>query len=306
MNWFKRLGQGLKKTSENLSQNIAEVFTQKKLDDEMLNTFEEALIMSDMGVETASLLTSKLKKQRFGKEVTEKDVKEFLAEEICKLIGPHVKGLNTKNHTSPCVVLFVGVNGSGKTTSLAKYAKTLKDSGQKVAIVAGDTFRAAAVDQLKVWAERVGCTFYSRPHGADAAALAYESYIQAKKEKCDVILIDTAGRLHNKAGLMDELAKIQRVLKKHDSELPHEVVIVLDGTTGQNALVQVETFAKTVSLTGIILTKLDGTAKGGILVQIAQKLDFPFYAVGIGESIDDLKPFSAEAYARSLVGLNVN
>ncbi len=303
MSWFKKLNNAFKKSSTKLTENITQIFTHKKLDDATLEEFEDLLIASDMGVETAHIISNKLRKSRFGKDVTEEEIKAFLTEEIEAILTPRAHSFSFSQHAKLAVILMAGVNGSGKTTSIAKLCQTWKNDGKNILIAAGDTFRAAAIEQLEVWANRLNVPLYKKQPGADAAGLVYEAYQQAVKTNVDILVIDTAGRLQNNTALMAELEKIQRVLKKIDASLPHEVILVLDGTTGQNAVQQVELFGKTLPLTGLIMTKLDGTAKGGILVQIAQKFDLPFYAIGVGEKLDDLNEFNAKEFAHSLVGL---
>jgi fused signal recognition particle receptor len=300
MSWFKKLNKAFKKSSTKLTESITQVFTHKKLDEKTLETFEETLITSDMGIKTAQILSEKLRKSRFGKEVTQEEIKSFLAREIETLLTPRTKVLDLTSYPKPAVILMVGVNGSGKTTSIAKLCAKWQQQGKHILIAAADTFRAAATEQLETWANRLKLPLYKKTHGADAASLAYEAYQKALKENFDILVIDTAGRLQNNNALMAELEKINRVLKKVNPETPHEIILVLDGTTGQNAVQQVEHFSTILPLTGLIMTKLDGTAKGGILVQIAQKFEIPIYAIGIGETFDDLNTFNAKEFAMSL------
>ena len=301
--WLSRLRSGLAKSSKRVAEGITNLFTKKKLDQKTLDELEEVLIEADLGVGVAARLVGKLGKERFGKEVTDEEVRAAFADDISEILQPVAKTLAIDPAHKPHVVLVVGVNGSGKTTTIAKMAHLLKGEGRKVMLAAGDTFRAAAVEQLKVWGERAGVPVISKDTGADAAGLAYEALERARAEKCDVLLIDTAGRLHNKTNLMEEMAKIVRVLKKVDATAPHSCLLVLDATTGQNAHSQVETFRSLSPVDALVLTKLDGSAKGGVLVALAEKFKLPVVAVGVGEGIDDLKPFEARAFARGLMGL---
>ena len=298
--WLSRLRSGLAKSSKRVAEGITNLFTKKKLDQKTLDELEEVLIEADLGVGVAARLVGKLGKERFGKEVTDEEVRAAFADDISEILRPVAKTLAIDPAHKPHVVLVVGVNGSGKTTTIAKMAHLLKGEGRKVMLAAGDTFRAAAVEQLKVWGERAGVPVISKDTGADAAGLAYEALERARAEKCDVLLIDTAGRLHNKTNLMEEMAKIVRVLKKVDATAPHSCLLVLDATTGQNAHAQVETFRSMAPIDALVVTKLDGSAKGGVLVALAEKFKLPVVAVGVGEGIDDLKPFEARAFARGL------
>jgi fused signal recognition particle receptor len=302
--WLQRLSKGLSKSSKDLSEQVTAVLTKKKLDQETLDELETMLIEADLGTAAAGRITARFGAERIGKEATETEVKESLAEAILGEIA-HREGrfdpLALKDR--PAVVMFIGVNGSGKTTTLGKIAADLKAKGAKVMIAAGDTFRAAAIEQLTVWADRAGASIVTKPAGSDAAALAYEAVTRARAENVDVLLIDTAGRLQNKQGLMDELAKIVRVLKKIDPSYPHETLLVLDATVGRNALSQIEAFDRIARVTGVVMTKLDGTARGGVLVPVAAASAAPIKLIGVGEGIDDLQPFNARAFARSLVGL---
>ncbi|OSQ44277.1 signal recognition particle-docking protein FtsY [Thalassospira alkalitolerans] len=302
-NWFARLKDGLKRSSSKLTTGIADIFTKRRLDDEALEEFEDLLITSDLGVATAAKLSAELAKTRFDKEVDSAEIQEFIADEVAKILEPVAKPLVIDPGKKPHVVLVVGVNGSGKTTTIGKLAKTYRDQGLKVMMAAGDTFRAAAVEQLKVWGERTGCPVIARDAGADAAGLAFDAIDQAQREGYDLLLIDTAGRLQNKAHLMDELKKIVRVIHKRDETAPHDTLLVLDATTGQNAHSQVEVFSQATDITGLIVTKLDGTAKGGVVVALAEKFAKPVHAIGVGESAEDLRPFEAKSFARSLAGL---
>lgn len=304
--WLSRLTSGLTKSSSKFTQGIGDILTKKKLDQEMLDGLEDALITADLGPKTASKIVWDISKDRFGKDVTEDEVKEALAQSISDVLEPVAKPLDIKKpeEGGPFVILVCGVNGAGKTTTIGKIAHQLAFvEKKKVMLAAGDTFRAAAVEQLKVWAERVHCGFLSKDIGADAAAVAYEAYETAKKDGADVLMIDTAGRLQNKSNLMDELTKVVRVLQKQNDNLPHAVLLVLDATTGQNAFSQVDVFKKMVDVSGLIVTKLDGTAKGGVLVGLADEFGLPVHSIGVGEGIEDLAPFQAKDYARALLGL---
>ncbi|KEO53425.1 MULTISPECIES: signal recognition particle-docking protein FtsY [Thalassospira] len=301
--WFARLKDGLKRSSSKLTTGIADIFTKRRLDDDALEEFEDLLITSDLGVTTAAKLGAELSRTRFDKEVDPAEIQEFIATEVAKILEPVAKPLVIDTTKKPHVILVVGVNGSGKTTTIGKLAKTYRDQGLKVMMAAGDTFRAAAVEQLKVWGERTGCPVIARDTGADAAGLAFDAIDQAKREGYDLLLIDTAGRLQNKAHLMDELKKIVRVIHKRDETAPHDTLLVLDATTGQNAHSQVEVFSEATNVTGLIVTKLDGTAKGGVVVALAEKFAKPVHAIGVGESAEDLRPFEAKSFARSLAGL---
>ncbi|MBR0557692.1 signal recognition particle-docking protein FtsY [Ciceribacter sp. L1K23] len=303
LTWFQRLRAGLFRTSSQLTGQIAALFTKRKLDEETLQDLEDLLIQSDLGVETAMRITDTLSSERYGKEVTGEDVSRIMANEITKVLKPVARPLELDLSHKPHVILVVGVNGTGKTTTIGKLAAKLSGSGLKVMLAAGDTFRAAAIEQLKIWADRTGSTFIGTKLGADAAGLAYEAFEKARLEKSDVLIIDTAGRLQNKTELMAELEKIVRVLGKLDPDAPHTVLQTLDATTGQNALQQVEIFRNVAGVSGLIMTKLDGTARGGILVGIAAKHKLPVYFIGVGEGIDDLEPFEAEDFARAIAGL---
>jgi fused signal recognition particle receptor len=303
LSWFQRLKAGLFRTSSQLTSQITALFTKRKLDDETLEELEDLLIQADLGVETALRVTDTLASERYGKDVTGEDVTKIMATEIVKVLKPVAKPLALDLSHKPHVILVVGVNGTGKTTTIGKLAAKLSGSGLKVMLAAGDTFRAAAIEQLKIWADRTGSTFIGTKLGADAAGLAYEAFERAKAEKSDVLIIDTAGRLQNKAELMAELEKIVRVLGKLDPDAPHTVLQTLDATTGQNALQQVEIFRNVAGVNGLIMTKLDGTARGGILVAIAAKHKLPVYFIGVGEGIDDLEPFEAEDFASAIAGI---
>ncbi len=303
--WLGRLSFGLSRTSERISGGIADIFQGRLLDDETLEELEELLIMADLGTENAARLTTDLAKARFGANVTELEVREFLAKGIAEMLAPYAKPMPIDRYRRPFVILVVGVNGSGKTTTIGKYAMALVEGEDlRVTLAAADTFRAAAIEQLTIWGERVGAEVIAGEQGSDAAALAYEALEKASEAREDLLFIDTAGRLQNKKNLMDELAKIVRVMKKIDESTPHEVLLVLDATVGQNAISQVEIFREVVNVTGLIVTKLDGTAKGGVLVGLAQKFELPIYAIGVGEKAEDLRPFEARDFARSLLGLD--
>ena len=301
--WLSRLREGLSKSTKKVAESITGLFTKKKLDQQTLDDLEDALIQADLGVAVAARLVGKLSKERFGKEVTDEEVRAAFADDIAEILQPVAVPLTIDAARKPHVILMIGVNGSGKTTTIAKLAGLYKGEGRSVILAAGDTFRAAAVEQLKVWGDRAGVPVVSKPTGADAAGLAYEALERARNEKADVLLIDTAGRLHNKTNLMEELAKIVRVIRKLDPEAPHSCLLVLDATTGQNAHAQVETFKSMSPVDALVVTKLDGSAKGGVLVALAEKFKLPVVAIGVGEGIDDLQPFEARAFARGLMGL---
>jgi fused signal recognition particle receptor len=301
--WLARLRHGLQRSSSRISEGIAGIFARRRLDDAALGELEELLIAADMGVAIASEVTAKLRRTRFNQEVAPDEIRASVAEEIEKLLLPVARPLTLDPALKPHVVLVIGVNGSGKTTTIAKLAKQYRDAGKQVVMAAGDTFRAAAVEQLKIWGERTGSKVVAGAAGADAAGLAFEAYEVARRDGADVLLVDTAGRLHNKTNLMSELQKIVRVLKKIDAAAPHTVLLVLDATTGQNAHAQAETFREMVGVTGLVVTKLDGTARGGVVVSLAERYGIPVHAIGVGEGADDLRPFAAAAFARSLVGL---
>jgi fused signal recognition particle receptor len=302
--WFARLKAGMARSSERLNAGINTIFNRRRLDDAALLELEELLIASDMGIGIAAEVTEELRRSRFNQEVSPEEVRGALAEQVIRLVEPVMKPLRLDLGHKPFVILVVGVNGSGKTTTIAKLAKQYRDAGHDVMLAAGDTFRAAGVEQLQIWGERTGCRVITRPPGSDAAGLAFEAFEKARAEGGDILLIDTAGRLHNKTNLMSELQKIVRVLKKVDPQAPHSVLLVLDATTGQNAHAQAEIFREMVGVTGIVMTKLDGTARGGVLVSLAEKYGIPIHAIGVGETADDLRPFEARPYARSLVGLD--
>jgi fused signal recognition particle receptor len=304
MNWFSRLKAGLAKSSAKLGDGITGIFKGgRKLDAASIGDLEELLIQSDLGPATAAKLAGALTKRRFEREVDGDAIREALAEEIAAILAPVAKPLALDTSRKPHVVLVVGVNGSGKTTTIGKMAQQLHGEGKRVTLAAGDTFRAAAIDQLKIWGERTGCPVVAKQAGADAAGLAFEALEQSRARGDDALLVDTAGRLQNKTELMAELTKIVRVLKKVDPTAPHTVLLVLDANIGQNAHQQVEVFRAVAQVTGLAVTKLDGTAKGGVVVALAERFGLPVHAIGVGEGADDLRPFDAKDFARSLVGL---
>ena len=301
----ERLGllEGLRKSSSRLAEGFTAVFTKDKLDAPALQELEDALIASDMGASAAQRIAQALSDKRFSRD-NPNEAREALAEAVAQVLKPREAHLDLHNGPKPRIVLVIGVNGSGKTTTIGKLANNLSKAGAKVVIGAADTFRAAAIEQLQVWAERSGAAFVASTQGADAAGVAYETVAKARSENADVALIDTAGRLQNKSELMAELAKIVRVMRKIDTDAPHETLLVLDATVGQNALSQVESFRSVADITGLVMTKLDGTAKGGVLVALAQRHAIPIHFIGVGEKAEDLQPFNAEAFSRALVGLD--
>lgn len=298
--WFSRLKSGLTKTSSKLSEGISGLFTKRKLDAGTLDDLEDLLIQADLGVETSMRITKALSQGRYQKGISADDVRNVLATEVARVLEPVARPLVNSGEHKPHVLLMVGVNGTGKTTTIGKLAQRYAREGKRVMMAAGDTFRAAAIDQLKVWGDRTGATVVAREVGADSSGLAYDALNEAMSGGYDVLLIDTAGRLQNKQALMDELEKVLRVLRKLDPSAPHDVLLVLDATTGQNALNQVEVFRQRAGVTGLIMTKLDGTARGGIIVAIAEKFGLPVHAIGVGEGVDDLQPFAADAFARAI------
>jgi fused signal recognition particle receptor len=301
--WFQRMREGLARSSRELTGNIAGVFTKRKLDEDTLQDLEDVLIRADLGVETALRVTDSLASSRYGRDVSESEVRAVMAAEVEKVLTPVAKPLELDLSHKPHVILVVGVNGTGKTTTIGKLAAKLTDGGLKVMLAAGDTFRAAAIEQLKIWGERTKSPVIATKLGADAAGLAYDAFERAREAGSDVLIIDTAGRLQNKTELMAELEKIVRVLGKLDPEAPHTVLQTVDATTGQNALNQVEIFRNVAGVNGLVMTKLDGTARGGILVAIAAKHRLPVYFIGVGEQVDDLEPFSASEFARAIAGV---
>lgn len=301
--WFGRLKQGLSRSAEKLTGGITGLFTKAKLDEETLEDLEEWLIASDLGVATSAEVCDRLRRERYEKDISAEEVRQVLAETVVEVLEPVAKPLEINRSLKPQVVLVVGVNGSGKTTTIAKLASLYQEQGLKVMLAAGDTFRAAAVEQLQVWGDRINAPVITTKVGGDSAGLAYGALEKAKAEGYDLLLIDTAGRLQNKSHLMDELAKIRRVIGKLDADAPHDTLLVLDATTGQNALNQIEVFRDVAGVTGLVMTKLDGTARGGVLVAAAEKFKLPIHAIGVGEKIGDLRPFDPNNFARALVGL---
>ncbi|MEM8575477.1 MAG: signal recognition particle-docking protein FtsY [Pseudomonadota bacterium] len=300
--WFARLKAGVSRTSNALSENLTGVLTKRKLDDETLDELEEVLLKADLGFAMADRIRERLSSGRHDKNISAEDVRRVLAEEVANVLEPVAKPLELKASAKPHVILVVGVNGTGKTTTIGKLAYQFVRGGKTVMLAAGDTFRAAAIDQLKIWGGRVNADVVARDVGADPAGVAFEALEQAEAKGADVLMIDTAGRLQNKGDLMAELAKIVRVLKKFDADAPHTVLLVLDATTGQNALNQVQTFREIAGVTNLVVTKLDGSARGGIVVAIAEKFGLPINAIGVGEGIEDFEPFDAHDYARAIAG----
>ncbi|MES2497674.1 MAG: signal recognition particle-docking protein FtsY [Pseudomonadota bacterium] len=301
--WHDKLFGGFRKTSERLGENLTGLFGKAALDDATLDEIEEALIASDLGPATSKRIRDRLAGEMFEKGLDEMRLREIVAQEIEKVLAPVAKPLEIEAFPRPQVILVIGVNGSGKTTTIAKLAHMLQEQDYAVMLVAGDTFRAAAIGQLKVWADRIGVPLISGQEGADAAGLVFEGVKQGTEKGIDVLIVDTAGRLQNKAGLMDELSKIRRVLGRLNPAAPHDVLLVLDATTGQNALNQIDIFKETAGVTGLIMTKLDGTARGGVLVAAAERTGMPVHAIGVGEGIDDLKPFDPAEVARAIAGI---
>ncbi len=303
LGFFSRLKEGLARSTQKLTGGLSGVLTRRKLDETALEELEEALIGADLGPAVANRVIESFRRSRFGTEVTDEEVRGALAGEIAEILRPVAVPLGIDRGLRPHVLLLVGVNGTGKTTTIGKLAQTYGEQGLRCMMVAADTFRAAAVEQLQVWGERAHTPVVAGAPGADAAGLAFEALGRARAEGIDVLLIDTAGRLHNKAALMDELSKIIRVLKKQDASAPHSVLLVLDATTGQNALQQVNVFKEMVDVSGLIVTKLDGSARGGVVVALAQEFGLPVHAVGVGERAADLRPFDPAEFARDLLGL---
>ncbi len=299
--WFAQLKAGLSRTSDSLSENLTSVLTKRKLDEDTLDELEEVLIRADLGIGMADRIREVISKTRYDKGLTADDVRQVLATEVARVLEPVAKPFDL-GHAKPHVMLVVGVNGTGKTTTIGKLAHQFSKAGKSIMLAAADTFRAAAIDQLKIWGTRVGAEVVAKNVGDDPAGVAYEALEQAKAQGSDVLLIDTAGRLQNKGDLMDELAKIIRVLKKIDENAPHSVVLVLDATTGQNALNQVQIFQEIAGVTNLVVTKLDGTARGGILVAIAERFGLPINAIGVGEGLEDFEPFDAHDFARAIAG----
>lgn len=302
--WFSRLKEGLSASSNKVVSGITGIFTEKRLDEETLEQLEDLLISSDLGVDVAKRLVKTLSEHKFDKQVSDQEVRETFANDIELILEPVAKPILIEESLKPHVILVCGVNGSGKTTTIGKLAQQWKAEGKSVCLAAGDTFRAAASEQLKVWGERTQTPVIIQPQGTDPAAVAYDAIKKSVDDNHDVLIIDTAGRLQNRAELMDELAKIVRVIQKTLPEAPHNCLLVLDGTVGQNAHSQVTTFKEMVNVTGLIVTKLDGSARGGIIVALAEKFALPVHAVGVGEAIEDLRPFDPKVFAKSLMGLD--
>ncbi|MCB8819146.1 signal recognition particle-docking protein FtsY [Microvirga rosea] len=301
--WWQRLALGMRRTSSSLSDSVTGLFTKRKLDAATLEELEDALVQADLGVATALRITEAISAGRYNKEISPLEVKTILAGEVEKALAPVARPLTIARDKKPFVILMIGVNGAGKTTTIGKLSQKFRAQGLKVMLAAGDTFRAAAIEQLKVWGERVGAPVIARAQGSDAAGLAFDALQEAKATGMDVVMVDTAGRLQNKAGLMAELEKIVRVMKKFDESAPHATLLVLDATVGQNAISQVELFQKAAGVTGLVMTKLDGTARGGILVALAAKFGLPVHFIGVGEGVEDLEPFEARDFARAIAGL---
>jgi fused signal recognition particle receptor len=303
LSWWKRLSRGLGRTASQIGTGITSIFTTRKLDADTLQDLEDVLIQADLGVEVSARIVETIAKGRFDRQIAPEEIKDALASEVEKVLAPVALPLTIDSARKPFVILMVGVNGSGKTTTIGKLAAKFRTEGQSVMLAAGDTFRAAAIEQLKVWSDRTGATFVARAQGADAAGLAFDALAEARTAGTDIVLVDTAGRLQNKQGLMDELAKIVRVMKKVDAGAPHATLLVLDATVGQNAISQVEAFRSIAGVTGLVMTKLDGTARGGILVALAEKFGLPVHFIGVGEGVEDLEPFAARDFARAIAGL---
>jgi fused signal recognition particle receptor len=301
--WWQRLTEGMRRTSSSLSESVTGLFTKRKLDDATLEELEDALIRADLGVPTALRITEAISSGRYNKEISPQEVRTILAGEVEKTLQPVAHALRIDRTKKPFVILMVGVNGAGKTTTIGKLSQKFRGQGLKVMLAAGDTFRAAAIEQLKIWGERVGAPVLAREQGADAAGLAFDALQEARASGADVLLMDTAGRLQNKTGLMAELEKIVRVMKKFDETAPHATLLVLDATVGQNAISQVELFQKAAGVTGLVMTKLDGTARGGILVALAARFGLPVHFIGVGEGVEDLEPFAARDFAHAIAGL---
>jgi len=304
LSWWQKLKQGLARSSSSIGQGITDLFTKRKLDSGTLEEFEDVLIRADLGLTVATRIVEAVGKGRYGKEIEGEEVKAILAEEVTRTLTPVAIPLSIDGSKKPFVILMVGVNGSGKTTTIGKLAAKFRDEGRSVILAAGDTFRAAAIEQLQVWGDRTGAKVIARPQGSDASGLVFDAFAAADEAKTDILLVDTAGRLQNRTELMAELEKIIRVIKKRDATAPHAVLLVLDATVGQNALSQVEIFSKIAGVTGLVMTKLDGTARGGILVALAEKFGLPVHFIGVGEGIDDLEPFEAGEFGRAIAGLD--
>jgi fused signal recognition particle receptor len=301
--FFSRLKKGLSRSANSLAGGISDLFNKRKLDEAALAELEDLLIAADLGPAVAARVTAGLAKDKFDKEISDAEVRQALADVVAEILGPLAQPLRIEARNGPHVILVVGVNGTGKTTTIGKIAGQLTAAGKTVVLGAADTFRAAAIEQLEIWGERANATVVRRDVGADPAAVAFETMQRAREEGADVVIIDTAGRLQNKAGLMDELAKIVRVIAKQDETAPHDTLLVLDATTGQNALNQIEVFADVCNVSGLAMTKLDGTARGGVLVAAADKFALPVHFIGLGEGIEDLQPFNAADFSRVLAGL---
>ena len=303
LGFLSRLKEGLQRSTQKLTDNLTSVVTHRRLDDEALDALEEALIASDLGTAVAARIIANFRRNRFGQDVTDAEIRDSLATEIAAILAPVARPLVLSRSHRPHVILVAGVNGTGKTTTIGKLAQAWVTEGLRPVLVAGDTFRAAAVEQLQIWGSRTGAPVIAGPANTDAAGLAFDALTRARAEAADVLLIDTAGRLHNKSALMEELQKIIRVLRKQVPSAPHSVLLVLDATTGQNAIEQVRVFKEMVDVTGLVVTKLDGSARGGIVVALAEAFGLPVHAVGVGERAGDLRPFDAMAFARGLVGV---
>jgi fused signal recognition particle receptor len=302
--WWSRLRHGLARSSSSIAQGVADIFTKKKLSADMLEDLEDVLVRADLGVAAATRIAALVGKGRYDKQIAPEEVRAILAEEVERALAPVAKPLEIDASKKPFVILVVGVNGSGKTTTIGKLAAKFAAEGKSLMLAAGDTFRAAAIEQLKIWGGRMNAPVIARDPGADAAGLAFDAIKAAQEQNVDVLLMDTAGRLQNRAELMAELEKIVRVMKKVDAEAPHAVLLVLDATVGQNALSQVEIFGRTAGVTGLVMTKLDGTARGGILVALADRFLLPVHFIGVGEQADDLEPFAARDFARAIAGFD--
>ena len=304
LSWWRRLSDGLKRTSSSLGTAVADLVTKRKLDRAMLDEIEDVLLRADLGTAVAVRIADAVGAGRYDKAISADEVKSVVASEVEKVLAPVAKPLVIDAAQKPFVILVVGVNGSGKTTTIGKLAAKLSAEGRKIMMAAGDTFRAAAIEQLKVWGERTRSPVIAGAQGSDSASLAFNALTAAKEQNIDVLLVDTAGRLQNKAELMNELEKVVRVIKKVDASAPHAVLLVLDATVGQNALSQVEAFQRTAGVTGLVMTKLDGTARGGILVALAEKFKLPVHFIGVGEGVDDLAPFTARDFANAIAGID--
>ncbi|WP_371877324.1 signal recognition particle-docking protein FtsY [Alsobacter ponti] len=304
LTWWRRLREGLSRSSSALGTGITDLFTKRKLDQDTLDGLEDVLVQADLGIDVATRIVEAVGRNRVGKDIAPEEVKAILAREVERALVPVATPLVLDEARKPFVILMVGVNGAGKTTTIGKLAAKFRADGRSVMLAAGDTFRAAAIDQLRVWGERAGAPVVTRPQGSDAASLAYDALTQARQEGRDVLLIDTAGRLQNRNELMAELEKVVRVIRKVDASAPHAVLLVLDATVGQNAISQVEIFGKVAGITGLVMTKLDGTARGGILVALAARFGLPIHFIGVGEGVDDLEPFAAADFARAIAGLD--